>query len=310
MSELRAGEAKKAIGTHAGDVIDLDQISADVHAIWKLGGIRDVRAEGSVTSDGGPVVRFVVAEQPTLRAIDFTGNQRFSRTVLDALLRIPTGEPVDMLAVRNGRAAVRRYYMENGYLRVAVAWRLEDGDAGTELVYDIHEGALISISTLEFEGNTAATDAELAALIRGPGGMNNVGGAYVAELMYDSLAYITSWYYDRGYINVSTSAPSASLSSDGASVEVSVNLDEGDQYRIGAIVMGGDVDAKNAKYRALFQIKTGEIFNRSKIADTLTKLTELHQSAGFPNAVVTPLTDINSAKHTVDLTFEVESGAR
>jgi outer membrane protein insertion porin family len=310
ISELRRDHVRGAIYTRAGDLVDLDKISADVRALWKLGGMKDVRAEAAVTSDGGTIIRFIVVEQPILHAIDFTGNDAFSRTVLDALLRVETGKPVNMVVVRDGRTALRQYYMEHGYLKVAIAWRVEDTDAGTELVYDIHEGEAVTISKIDFEGNTAATDAELAALIVGPNGMNAVGGAYVAELMYDALGFVSNWYYDRGYITLSTSAPSAAMSDDATTVEVSINIVEGDQYRIGKVTMSGDVAADDKKYLAAVSFKKGQIFNRSKVVNTVTLLTDLHKKAGFPNAIVTPLTNIDGEKHTVDLEFQVVGGNR
>lgn len=305
VSELRRETVRGSIYTRVGDSLDLDKISEDVRAIWKLGGIKDVRAEAAVTSDGGPVIRFVIVEQPTLTGIDFTGNERFSRTVLDALLRVETGKPVDMVSVRNGRTSLRQYYTEHGYLKVAIAWRVEDTDDGAELIYDIHEGDAFAISKVEFVGNKAATDVELAALIVGPNGINGVGGAYVAEVMYDALGFVSNWYYDRGYIMLSTSAPSAAMSDDGSSVEVTINVVEGAQYKVGKVTMSGDVKAGEKKYLAAVTFKKGQVFNRSKVVATVDQLQTVHDTSGYTDTVVTPLTNVNADALTVDIEFQV-----
>ena len=72
--------------------------------------------------------------------------------------------------------------------------------------------------------------------------------------------------------------------------------------------MTGELLAPREFFLERVSVKTGEIFNRSKLSDDLQKLTDYYKDRGYAYVNATPSTPVNEKTRTVDVAFEIQKG--
>jgi Surface antigen variable number repeat len=116
---------------------------------------------------------------------------------------------------------------------------------------------------------------------------------------------------DLGYINPVVEEPTFSLitTDRGARIaNVTVKVDEGEQYRIGKIQFQDAKLFPTSQLRQAFALQEGDLFNASKFYDGLQHLQNLYQEAGYINFVAAPQEDKHESSHTVDFVIDLDEG--
>ncbi len=135
-------------------------------------------------------------------------------------------------------------------------------------------------------------------------------GNWLEELQDEEI--IGLWK-DRGYYQANVVAKADTLSTNNAQQHVALHIqvEEGRQYRLGAITYRSSDPAEPLVFPVSvlmkqFALREGDIFAASKIRTTLDHLNLLYGSDGYIDFVTTPITDINEATHRVDLIMELD----
>jgi outer membrane protein assembly factor BamA len=118
-------------------------------------------------------------------------------------------------------------------------------------------------------------------------------------------------WQDRGYFSVQVRGGANVLTSNPASerIAVSVQVDEGQQYRLGEIRFRNNKAISNVgALRNLFPLKDGDIFSRGKIAKGLDNLRFAYGQLGYINFTSIPNTQINEESQTISLDVDVDEG--
>ena len=84
---------------------------------------------------------------------------------------------------------------------------------------------------------------------------------------------------------------------------------EGAQYQVGTIKFTGrDAVPRGARCAASSRFKTGDVFSRTALRDSVRDITDLYSTIGRASADVIPRTEQQAATLTVDVTIEVTEG--
>jgi outer membrane protein insertion porin family len=267
------------IETHTGVALAEAPIHEDIRRMWALGVLSDVRVDARETLAGIDVV-FAVTPEPRIAAVHGAGTPELRR------LRYFAGAPYEPVRIRRVAAEIEAAYVRDGYLdaRVAVE-RRQSPDL--ELCVDAHPGSRQTIATLRFPGAQRVSDRVLLAALHGKG-VNHPGGTYDPTSLVDDAPFLLNEYYERGMVNAKVGEPTVTRT--GNSLTVSVPITEGPVFHLGALT--GLVVPKS--------ITTGDLFVRSKLATADDELgTRL-------DAWVTPVTQVDLDRKTIDIHFELE----
>jgi outer membrane protein insertion porin family len=303
----RQKAARDVIHSEIGKPLDRAQVRRDVRALWALGGIADVVVEGRLAGEDVEL-SFVVSPRPTLAEINLDGAvigpRLFDPRSVFAARRHDVFDPV---ALNRGRNALLAAYRELGFLFADVTWQVAAGkDGALDLTIKVVEGQPVTIRSIDFKGNRAIAAAELAtALTAGQSGTNVVGARYARELVEAGLLHINASYFDQGYINVRVGPVDEQISEDKTTVALVVPVVEGDQFRLGKIEVRGALIAPAKDYLARLGVKRGQVLSRSKLADGMRRIVELHREQGKAEPNLNPVTSIDPSKKIVDLVIEV-----
>jgi outer membrane protein assembly factor BamA len=270
--------------------------------IEEVAGLARVRLIVPVAA--GPVVRFHVR-----------GNRAFDDAVLDSHLFGESEEQLDAQVAQEMVARLRRFYVAAGFLRVRVAEREMQTDEGAvDVVFSVDEGPQVRVEKIVFQGNDGISSRQLRErlllLLRdnisrdpSPGadptevartgiegrlrGLPEPRTKVDPETVYDPALYsralkqIEDLYKSQGYLSARAGPPKLdSLDSTGKRLQVTIPIDEGEQTRVGRIVVEGGGDVPRHEIDSAITLRVGQPFSYLAAEEGRSALTQIYTRRG------------------------------
>ena len=95
----------------------------------------------------------------------------------------------------------------------------------------------------------------------------------------------------------------------GKSIDITMPVDEGEQYHLGGITFTGNKRVTNVNaLRALFKLKDGQIFDASLVGKGLENMRKAYGQLGYINFTAVPTPRIDEAKKLVYLNIDIDEG--
>jgi outer membrane protein insertion porin family len=306
----------------AGDRYTPDTVRGQVKILYDTGFFEDVQVE-TESVPGGMAVTFVVQEKPFITEIVFDGNQQLTDEKLKEKTTIKSQTFLDQQQVKESAETIRLAYQHDGYYNAQVVPVIEALDEDRKrLTFHITEGEKAKVKTVIFEGLRAATKTEMLNVMstrewipwygfltkfKLPSIVSDAGVLKRDELIND-VERIREVLLNKGYFNVRVGQPSVELTEDKKWFIVSYPITEGEPFTIAEIGFRGHTVFEDPELREGLRIKDGEIFQRAKIRDELSRITDLYGSKGYSFAEVVPNVNANNEERTVAITFNVKEG--
>ena len=83
---------------------------------------------------------------------------------------------------------------------------------------------------------------------------------------------------------------------------------EGPQFKVGGVDVTGNSLLPQEEIRKRIQLKSGAVFNRSKLRDSITAITDLYSAIGRASADVSPSTMQDTPNRLVNIVFDIIEG--
>ena len=230
---------------------------------------------------------------------------------------------LDQQQVKESAETIRRVYQHDGYYNAQVVPVIEALDEDRKrLTFHITEGEKAKIKTVIFEGLRAATKTEMLSVMstrewipwygfftkfKLPSMVSDAGVLKHEEVGND-VERIREVLLNKGYFNVRVGQPSVELTEDKKWFTVSYPITEGEPFTIAEIGFRGYTVFEDPELREGLRIKDGEIFQRAKIRDEITRITDLYGSKGYSFAEVVPNVNPNNEERTVTIIFSIKEG--
>jgi len=305
---------RAVIKTKPGVAVNQELLREDVRSIWKMGFFEDVQVESTeIKAGGGLAIVFVLKEKPTISKIYVAGNDEISLSKINEALDLKKEQVLDLAKVKKNVQKIKELYVEKGFYMVEVDYELKrPAPAEVEVWFRVREHAKVEVRRVNFVGNKALADEELREVIVTREGnvlsLLTQAGTYREDAFQRDLVLLQAHYWDKGYVQVKLGTPVLELSPDKRSLYITINIDEGPQYRLGKIDVKGDLLESREYFLARVSVRPGEIFNRSKLSEDLQRLTDLYKDRGYAYVNATPATPVDEKTRTVDVTFEIQKG--
>ncbi|MGE3978692.1 MAG: outer membrane protein assembly factor BamA [Nitrospira sp.] len=305
-----------------GDRYTPETVRGQVKILYDAGFFEDVQVETESIAEG-MAVTFVVQEKPFITEIVFDGNEQLTDEKLKEKTTIKSQTFLDQQQVKESAETIRLAYQHDGYYNAQVVPVIEALDEERKrLTFHITEGEKAKVKTVIFEGLRAATKNEMLAVmstrewipwyglvtrLKLPSVVSDAGVLKREELTND-VERIKEVLLNKGYFNVRVGQPSVELTEDKKWFIVSYHITEGEPFTIGDIGFRGNTIYEDPELREGLRIKEGEIFQRAKIRDEITRITDLYGSKGYSFAEVMPNVSPNNEERTVGLVFNIKEG--
>lgn len=299
--------------TKVGRPFDPKAIRDDIHTLWDMRFFDDVNVDAAPSADG-PVITFIVREKPLVRAVTVKGNEELDEDDLKKELDVRPFQIFDADAARKTVKKLQGKYVDKGFYLAEVSYSTKpaEGDNEIDVIFDVVEHAKVEVRRVNFEGNHAISDEELRGSIQTQEGslisFLTSQGNYKEESFQRDLLIIQSLYYNRGYVNIRVGKPAISLSADKREIYISVPVEEGDPYDIGELGVGGTLLGMDDEVKKLITMQKGERFSSEKLQKSMAALQDFFRDRGYAYVQVSPATNVEVAKKTIDINFVVQPG--
>lgn len=153
-------------GLKVGDPISLpgEEIGRAIRRLWDQGILGDVNVVVDRIEGNRVFLDFQLKERPRLSKIFFTNIGKSQADELRNKIKIVRGKVVTDALLNNTRQAVRKYYVDKGFMNAKVNIT-QDPDStlpnSVELVIDVRKGDKVRIRDISFIGNEAIKDGKL-----------------------------------------------------------------------------------------------------------------------------------------------------
>jgi len=252
------------------------------------------------------IIRFTVVERPTVGKINFVGNSGLRNRELTDLVSSKVNDIYNLAKVRVDIEAITNKYIEKGYPNVAVtASEIQSGENSIILNFIITEGDKISITKIEFQGNSRFSNNALRGqLSLKAKSLLNDGAFQEAKLLADREA-ITKYYHDRGLIDAVVRDVTRSYDNDekGTNLTLTFMIEEGSEFRFGGITFDGNFIFTTEQLEKLVTSKAGDIVNMTRLEMDMQRVADLYFENGYIFNSITRTPDKNS--QTLTLSYSV-----
>lgn len=313
LERVAAGTVLSNIPVRVGQNFD-DRMTADiVRSLYKTGLFDDVKI-----SKKGNVLLVKVHERAAVGEIKVSGNHVIETKALLAGLKqagVAKGRPLDKSALNRIQREIKQQYLARGNYAADVNTEILKLPRNRVAVkIKIHEGGVARIKRFKINGNKAYSDATLMKLLdsgtKGKFSILSSRDKYAKEKLVGDIDKLTSFYRDRGYLNFEVVSTQVSLSKDKRSVFVNLNINEGDQYRVGKVKVAGDSGLSEKELKKILVLKEGQVFSQSLLAKTRKNLKSRLGKDGYAFSRIGILPQVDKVNKRVHLVFKAEKGQR
>ena len=126
--------------------------------------------------------------------------------------------------------------------------------------------------------------------------------------MNNDVERIKEVLLNKGYLNVRVGLPTVELSDEKKWFVVTYTVMEGEPFTIGEIGFRGNTVFEDPELRQGLKMKEGEIFQRQKLRDEITRLNDLYGSRGYSFADVSPNVNPNMEERTATIILTIKEG--
>jgi outer membrane protein insertion porin family len=267
------------------------------------------------------MVVFEVEERSTISKIEISGNDEIDKEDIEKAIDIKVPAVFDVKKIRKNTQKILDLYIDKGFFLSEVTYRLNEipENNEVELTFVISEHAKVMVKKITLLGNAKVPDDDLLkGLETQEGGFFSFitsTGQFKQEAFDRDLMRIQQIYRDRGYIKVKVGTPLLSLSRDKKYMYISLDIEEGPQYRVGAIDVSGDLDiqedAEELKKSILKMMATkgGDVFNVSQFFHRdLNRISDLYKDRGYAWVNINTPYEEHAQERTVDLVLDIQKG--
>lgn len=316
---ISSEDVRNYLRLRVGDPFSPEKLAQDVRELWASGYFEDVEVDLERTASGVRL-RFIVRERPSIRQVEFTGNDELDDDELLEAIEVKVDSILSQPAIRRSVQKIRDMYAEKGYFLAEVEHSIDiERDNQVSVTFAVTEHSQVSVRRINFIGNEHISDDELREVMF-TGRMSILsfgsGGPFRQDAFERDIAVINAMYYDRGFLAVQIHTPRVMLTPDRTGIVVSVTINEGPRFKVRQLRIyergpdGREVAPLEGrkKLRSMIDAQPGDYFNRAELLEDLGAVRTLYRDHGYANVAANPETKLVSETNEVDVIVPIERG--
>ena len=313
LQRVSAGSVFNVMPIAVGDTVNLYDLQTTVKEIFKTGQFDDIQLGREANT-----LIISLVERPSIASIELDGNKALKTEDLMRGLNdagLSQGQVFKRSVVNSLALEIQRQYVSQGRYGAKVDVSSKDEPRNrVSLDIEIDEGEVAEIQNINIIGNNTFSDEDILKDFElKTGGWFSFftnDNRYSREKLKGDIESLESYYKNKGYVEFKLESSQVSISSDKSSVFVTLNVSEGETFKINEVKIVGDLPVEEEVLKSLVLMQTGETFNQFLITETEELFKNILGNKGYSFAEVRGVPDINETSGDVDLTFYVDPQQR
>ena len=125
-------------------------------------------------------------------------------------------------------------------------------------------------------------------------------------LLDSGISSIQSLYINSGYLDFSVTDTKVDLSKDNSTIDIVIEISEGQLFRLGNIDFNGELLNNSQEYLVnLLGLSQGDVFERADLIEGIDNVTNIYKDQGYAFVDIKPITSIAAKENHVDLSVNV-----
>jgi outer membrane protein insertion porin family len=313
IQRTEAGTVFSYLPVKVGETMDDEKATQAIKSLYGTGFFKDVRIEADQD-----VLVVTIQERSAIAQITFNGNKSFPTDKMkEGLKQIGLSEGLifDKSMLDRAEQEIKRQYLAQGKYGASVKASVSPLERNrVSLRFEIEEGAVSKIRSINIVGNQAFTEDELHEQFKltTPDWMTwwNKNDQYSKQKLTADLEALRSFYMNQGYLEFNIDSTQVSITPDKRDIFITANITEGEKYTVTGIKVAGDTIIPEDELRKLIGLNVGDTFNRQKVTTSTKAMSDRLGNEGYAFSNVNAVPEVDKENHTVAFTFMVDPGRR
>jgi outer membrane protein insertion porin family len=290
---------------------DPARVNQAVKELYATGLFSAVRTERA----GGGIVVYVTENQ-LINRVAFEGNSKLKSEMISSEIQSKSRGAYNPSTVQADIERILDLYRRGGRSDASVTARTVDLPNGrVDVVFTVNEGGKTGVRSIEFSGNKEFSASRLRNLMQTTE-MNWLSflkstDVYDPDKIASDQELIRRFYLKNGYADFRIVGSDVRYNADGKGYDIVVTVDEGRQYRVGAINVETQIpDLDRTVLAGAVKLAVGEVYNGDMVDKSVEAMTREVARKGYAFSSARPRGERDPATGLITLTFVVEEGPR
>ena len=294
-----------------GTTDEAELVDQSVKTLFASGLFSDVR----IRREGQGLV-VTVLENPIINRVSFEGNSAISDDSLGDEAVLKPRQIYTRAKVQDDVERFIELYRRSGRFAARIDPKvIQLPQNRIDLVFEIDEGPVTGIRSINFIGNRTFDDQRLRDIIITR--ESRWWRVFTSNDNYDPdrIAYdrelLRRFYLSQGFADFRVVSSTAELSRNGEEFFVTFNIEEGERYRFGEGRISTNLDTVDiVQLEELITHEPGDRYDARALDATVEALIKTVGESGFAFADVRPRPNRNSDARVIDIEYTIDEGPR
>ena len=307
-------------GLSVGQVITIpgEEITAAVKRYWKHGLFSNVSITVEKTVGNQAYLNIALAQRPRLSKINYSGVKKSEQEDLEAKLSFREGNQITPNMIDLAKKVIKRYFDDKGFKNADIAIIQRDDIAEpNHLILDINidKKEKVKVNKIYISGNSALNEKQLKWAMKKTNEKGNWRHFFRPKKFIDNLydedkQLLIAKYNEHGYRDAHIVVDSV-VSFDDKTVDVYIQVEEGNQYHIRNINWVGNTVYESQGLSEVLRMKPGDVYNQKMLDERLNvdedAISNLYYNNGYVFSRIMPV-EVNVTEDSIDLEMRVLEG--
>ncbi len=294
-----------------GDPLDPRRLDKSLKNLFSTGLFADV----TLRREGAALIVSVV-ENPIINRLSFEGNDRLDDDTLASEVTLRPRVVFTRTKAQNDTQRLLEIYRRSGRYAATVEPKvIQLQQNRVDLVFEINEGPLTTIQSINFIGNRIFSDSSLRDEITTAETafwkILTSDDTYDPDRLTFDRELLRRFYLQEGYADFRVVSVVAELLPDREGFIVTFTVEEGERQKFGKIdVISALPNLEPESLREHLLAEEGEWYNAGLVEKTIDNLTEIVGNLGFAFVDIRPRAERDRENQLIHITFDIQEGPK
>lgn len=311
LQRVSVGTVLNYLPVQVGEEIGPSSTPQIIRALYETGFFQSVVLERQ-----GNTLVVQVVERSTIGSVTVVGNKEIPSDKMKDLLKdlgLEKGRVFQRASLERLEKELKQAYNARGKYNARIDTKVTNlTENRVAINVAVSEGRVSRIKEIKIIGNHDFSDSELMPELALSS--SNIFTYFSKKDQYSkasmdaSLEALRSFYLNHGYLKFNIVSSQVLLAPDKKDVFVNIHIEEGPQYHFAGFAVTGKTILPKKQIESLVQVKSGEVFSRKKVTETISSIGLALGDVGYGFPAINAEPRIDEEKKTVFITFVVDPG--